>query len=1378
MIRVEQQASDPGQTRFLITDANGSRSAVVPSPYDTPVEGRPGENLMIGLDWYLEHYLEYPSEPTQHHAARVEAALLAWGQAAFRTLFGDLSAGDLSAGEQYPQLQIVSTEPAILFWPWEALADGAGNVVAAHWRIHRLTDTRTNAAAAGRRPRPASARALNVLLVTSRPEPNIIPFRSIAGPLVALASEPETPIVVDLLRPPTFEAFAARLRERPNHYDLVHFDGHGHYSLEQSAGGGEGETLGRRQSRGSLAFERAHDHGADHVAAFEFAKLLEECPVPVVVLNACQSAKHSPTEVEPIASVAAALVAGGVESVLAMSHSVSVTAARIFFGGFYRALAQRAPIDEAARAGRQALAKDEVRSSKLGPTALKDWLIPVVYQRPRPRDVDARATPDREGTPQPVRSATEAMGSSRHPAPTLEEAALGQDANVLALERALQLEPPAVLVHGLAGSGKTTLVTEFVAWNRRTSGLKKPCLWFDLHGEFDVTSALQAVAVALLGHETDHSDIDQTLSRLVTYLRREPQLIVLDGIFSTPAFGEVSPSSIAQRALLEQLLARLQGGRSKLLLTGRDHHVWLSPRLCTRLCVAPLDPANSVALAERVLARRNAPHALDLREITTSVRALRGNPGTIAVVVASVPSVRLLDIGKDPGVWLEAFKDLGSREDQGQGAASREERVVCALRRGIDALPAECLPVLGLLALHRDVAHPELLQEMAEAMGSNAATAQRTLESLTCSGLAVQPGDDFYFLHPLLPSYLRLQPKIRGSDEGATLLVRAFVECWAGTARDSLSDGESALDWVGFLEETLQVAASLADAFDMQREASALIQVLAARATETQNFDRAAELYGKLVQLGEAIGDAGMVAAAHHQLGLNEAQRGDRTAAQSHYQRSLELKEGDTVGVARSKYQLGCLARQQGDDARAEQLLLEAFELSSKIEEDGIAASSLQVLARMAFDRHDLDRAATMYESVIEMKERAPRNATLGSIYFQLGLLQQRRGNPDAARVCYQSSLDVSREFGSFEGEAKTLFQLGQLQRELGHLDQAEALLLQALDLDERHALKRSEGATCHELGYVAQERGDFAAARMWFERSRTLCVESEDEAGLRRALHHLGMVSEAQGDAVAAEEFHLQALELAMDRNQFHAASTSCSELGNLNAKRGRFAAAGLWIGRAIRLCRSTGDEQMLATLARNFIYYYCLAEAAPERPAMDTEWQSSGMPMELLLEPVAEANRAAELDDTLERLPDARAERVLMQLLAGLPRPTHLPKGPALRRLVEECVQGVGRRVGAEPVTDGVVARSALLILTGYDTLRERIKNILESEVSGETLEDLDTSELLIGVMSLAGLVAFDADERSWRRTFQAQLGPLGRAAAFVQAILDRGHGDPSFW
>lgn len=144
------------------------------------------------------------------------------------------------------------------------------------------------------------------------------------------------------------------LSDEPSH--VVHFMGHG--SLDERDGG-------------MLFFEKP-DGTSEAVSARDLAtKLKDFRSLRLVFLNACNTAQT--TDDSPFASVASALVQGGIPAVVAMQRPISDAAAIAFSQAFYRSLAAGEPVDTSTTEGRQAIHAADMRSV--------EWATPVLFMR-------------------------------------------------------------------------------------------------------------------------------------------------------------------------------------------------------------------------------------------------------------------------------------------------------------------------------------------------------------------------------------------------------------------------------------------------------------------------------------------------------------------------------------------------------------------------------------------------------------------------------------------------------------------------------------------------------------------------------------------------------------------------------------------------------------------------------------------------------------------------------------------------------------------------------------------------------------------------------------------------------------------------------------
>lgn len=144
-----------------------------------------------------------------------------------------------------------------------------------------------------------------------------------------------------------------RLRRVQPH--LLHFVGHGDYD----------ETT--RQGTLAFARERSGVVEADWVNTEELSILLDGLNIRFGLFNACQTGRGA-------GGVAHALVRSSLPAALGMQADVPDSAAIAFAGGFYRALADRWPVDAAVV---------EARKSVQNAVGLDApwWALPVLYMR-------------------------------------------------------------------------------------------------------------------------------------------------------------------------------------------------------------------------------------------------------------------------------------------------------------------------------------------------------------------------------------------------------------------------------------------------------------------------------------------------------------------------------------------------------------------------------------------------------------------------------------------------------------------------------------------------------------------------------------------------------------------------------------------------------------------------------------------------------------------------------------------------------------------------------------------------------------------------------------------------------------------------------------
>ena len=617
---------------------------------------------MVRLRWYLEEFLEYPFPPETNKADAVLVALKSWGTQAFNALFDRRDAPAWLLESEI--LQVQSDDATILSWPWEALFDPQASYLAHERRIERRLNNLRDPAPL----QPLPQERVNILLVVARPFENDVGYGSIARPLVELIKNKHLPAYVDVLRPPTFDQLREHLRAHPNYYHVLHFDGHGGYLQNGSAG----STHTYKGSQGCLVFEDEHGQ-PDPKLASDISALLREYAVPAVVLNACRSAMLDEHAENAFASVATALLQSGMRSVVAMAYSLYVSGAQVFLPAFYRRLFEAGSVAEGVRAGRQQMLADPNRVCMRGRFPLQDWLLPVLYQQ-GPLDFtfasQAKWEKPASKLPQEVLEHRDAYGF------------VGRDRALLALERAMHRPAPAILVEGLGGVGKTTLARGFLRWLDDTGGLDG-ALWFDFRDIRTAEYVINQTGQAFYGE--DFGVQKNKLDLLADALRERRVVMVWDNFEST-----AENLTHEDRAELGRFLDAIRGGRGKVIITSRAAEEWLGASRRFPLALRGLDGEERWEYCELIIQDLGLQVNRNDAGLGGLMDQLAGHPLAMRAVLPKLETMAAGQIAEALRTNIAAL-GLDPKEEQG--------RLFGTLRFVEQGLVPELRPLLVLVGL-------------------------------------------------------------------------------------------------------------------------------------------------------------------------------------------------------------------------------------------------------------------------------------------------------------------------------------------------------------------------------------------------------------------------------------------------------------------------------------------------------------------------------------------------------------------------------------------------------------------------------------------------------------------------------------------------------
>lgn len=1136
------------------------------------------------LRWYLEDYLEAPFGVYEERGLQTAGQLREWGERIFDVAFSVgprrdawvrcRARAEAVAGRSVEVL-VRSASAEYLSLPWELLTDPGRPGPAA---LEGVSITRSLPATDLRQVFGVGGEHLRVLMVIARPRgTEDVGYRVIARPLLKRLEAVRGRVELVVLRPPTLENLRTVLGEAQaggKPFQVVHFDGHGAFGdVSAAEGSGSDGSLGG-SPQGILVFERPGG-GTDLVPADQVARVLADACVPVVVLNACQSAVVG-SRVE--AAVATRLLQEGTAAVVAMAFSVYTVAAAEFMTAFYESLFAGERMADAVTQGRRRLARRNDRPSPKGGMPLADWMVPVLYAR---SDVTFPGLRTEREPQVPIEDLLDRM---RRPAevgarkvntncvPASEDEFVGRDVPMFLLEVAAQLQRVVVL-HGPGGIGKTELAKAFGLWYSETGAIDHPdwVIWHSFEpgvASFGLDGVIDGIGLQVFGDrfaELDRTDRRSAVEQLLASQRLlliwdnfEPVFFMPDPSHQTPLLSE------EEREELRQFLLRIATGRkSAVVITSRTREDWLGDDLTVgRVQVNGLDREESNEYADQLLAPfPDMREQRKTREFSELMQWLDGHPLSMRLVIPHLRNTAARDL-------LASLRGVAPPQESDTGNEGRTGSLTACIDYSFTHLSPEDQEALTIVSLVQGVVDVDVLKIFSDSPGVPQRYRGRTQEDWdgtmkrgVAVGLLTVMGQGMYGIHPALHSYLRYHHSVAGvaaasgsspvteassaeyeAAQVALLNAYAVFSEWL-SYRIRQGDAALALRLVDKQRRALGAMLDFALVHKMWQQAHAIVRPLT-EYWDSRGLMEEARIWTDRALDGLAAAD-GTAPAPNSQadflwnrLTTYQENRKLRTGridqAETSYRRifdSLNRKDvspEQRLNVAVVMNQLGRVAQERGELTQAEDWYLKSLQIKESLGDDFGVANTCQNLGVLTQMRGDLARAEKWYRKSLTIRKRLDDRPGVAAMYHHLGGIALKRGQLDQAEHWILKALATNEEIGDQGRIAASHHQIGNLALERGLLEKAERAFRKALTIHERLRNPSGLGGIYNQLGTVAIHREKLEQAEQWYLKAIAIKKPLGERPDLGNSYQNLGVVYHLQGQSDQAVEWILKSLRIA----------------------------------------------------------------------------------------------------------------------------------------------------------------------------------------------------------------------------------------------------------
>ncbi|GAB4012370.1 hypothetical protein GCM10028808_28290 [Spirosoma migulaei] len=1215
-ITIREDRFDEQVFHLKISFNNGPEYEVqLPNPIDKAQEKE--------FEWYFEEHLCTPFLDGER-AKRAVATIRQYGEALFATLFQAPATfyeyrTCMNSGLNQLEFAIIGKSTGFHAIHWEALRDPT---LPQAFSAGQANVFRKNNRPAGFEAQLQPSSMLNLLMVTARPDwEDDVNYRTIVRPIIDLIESAKLRVDAHILRPGTYEQLGRHLDEKPaGFYHLIHFDTHGalleHAQLQQAVAHNRYQMQARwglpdpepyKGKRAFLFFEGEKKGQAVPVSADELAQLLTARHIPVCLLNACQSAKEGQADEENghyQTSLAAKLMEAGIQAVLGQRYSITVSAAKLLMQRLYETLFSQANLNGAIANGRRELAMYKNRRAYYNQTIeLEDWLLPVFYQN-RSVQFQLRAlTADEEEQYYQQRAA------SYRPVSMPAYGFIGRDLDILTIEKRL-LRHNMLLVRGMGGTGKTTLLEYLAQWWEHTGWVQKSFYFGYDKRSYTLQQMLHEIAHQLLDKweyaQFQASSPVVQCGKIEDRLKTRAYCLILDNCESITGTSLAIPNTLTanEQAELRDFLGRLQkqAGRavkSVVLFGSRSNEGWLAPAtfITNTYSLPGLDKEARTDLGRQILEQANLMHVYQDPDFTKLMDLLAGYPLVMEVILPNLRQKTATQIIAD----LRAG-DVNLDRKEGTDKTNSILRCVDYSHSNLSSDAQKLLLCLAPFSGYVNLASIEdYLDELKQQPSFQNYSFERWAEVIDEAvkwGLMEPIAEvrGILSLQPVFPYFLKQKLQTNLDTTAQHDLQTAFRNYY-----EVVSEGLGQLleakepekkkvgkEVVGVEYENIYNALqiSLSRHLSVGNAFSCLSAYIDTLYDESLGLLLAQSVLSQLSTYPEDI-LSGLIGTelvfVFHNVGKRFLLTQNYPKAKDAYLKALSILQSSKVLSAKKikelstdvYHPLGMVAEGERKWGDAKMYYEKTMDILVEFNDRKSQGAIYHQLGYVAFEERNWVQAMKDYTNALEIYTEFNQRHEQGAIYHQMGTVALMERNWDKAKTYYQQSLAICNELGLEYEQAATYHQLGMVAEEEADLEQAKAYYGQSLEIKISFNKQLEQGITYQQLPSLTVEEGDLAQAKDYYQKALhiyTLFDSSYHQAGI---YHQLGIVSKKEGNLAQAKDYYQEALKIYIELNERHNQAGTYHQLGAVAQEEQDLVQAEIYYQTALKIFIEAKDDR-----------------------------------------------------------------------------------------------------------------------------------------------------------------------------------------------------------
>lgn len=295
-------------------------------------------------------------------------------------------------------------------------------------------------------------------------------------------------------------------------------------------------------------------------------------------------------------------------------------------------------------------------------------------------------------------------------------------------------------------------------------------------------------------------------------------------------------------------------------------------------------------------------------------------------------------------------------------------------------------------------------------------------------------------------------------------------------------------------------------------------------------WDEALFYYDQALKISKAIGDKTNQSDTHRNLAGIYYRRSDWAAALQNLEEALKisLAQKNNYGIANTYFWLGSVHHRQGKNDLAIEYFNKCMEYAKKLNYLPAIAKTYSGLSDVYVDQGDYGKAVDSYKKSIDLLHQTGHIYEMSDVYNRIGVAYCKQGDKlDKAIKYYNKRIEISTQIGDIIGVGYSLSNAAECYSHKLQLDEALKCCNRAMEIFQKTDQKRMISNTLMVYGMVYGHKREWEKAKKYFESAIAISKKINSPEMLAQNYFNFAFMLRDKGEHDAAKGYLEKAISI-----------------------------------------------------------------------------------------------------------------------------------------------------------------------------------------------------------------------------------------------------------